>query len=615
MHITKHPSTEAPFDYAQGRQGDARNARHRHFLAFPLFLLMLGTGVLGGGSTRLQAEILPAVTISAISARRQDRFFTLPRGIGGLLREDGILSDDGELLSLEEGTVILASDGLVRLRIGDVIFSAFHGGLLATRSGDKFSIHALSSPVLLARDSFRILIPAGMQGSWTSEDSVPWEASLPAVVSQLQGFSIIMPDLLHDELETLSSVALPPIPEFPIASAISPVLTQFALPAAQNRMAEQSARSQLREVRSAVESGDAESVHALLRESATVALLSSPDLPDDVLPALLAHASLQPSVSQELIGYVSDADVWLLLSLHPEYRSAAWETPGPLSVPLSVRVLRWFQLPSSDIGEAVPARAVAQWREQLEKYLQTTEHPDEFLEPLLQSMKDYRSFAEQNGYPERLRRYAHVLRQTVEPFAGTLSVDAQALYADWKKIDDIAPYTEPPSLPAPAEPVTAQETSSEAPEAQQEPFDPSATEAAVKKMLLVSGALFTTQTVLHAGSESSVTVQGVVFASAQAEHRYDFTMELPAKRLSHIRQDGREFPYGIGLEAFAKWASGIGGRSMDGYKSPSFLFSIPIEIGKRQEYVDLGTYRKRVEKVYVKEREGLAEEIFAIQKQ
>ncbi len=530
--------------------------KHRHFLAFPLFLLLIGTSVLGGGSTRLQAEILPTVTISAISARQEDRLFTLPRGIGGLLREDGILSDEGELLSLEEGTVILASDGLVRLRIGDVILSAFHGGFLATRGGEKFSIHALSSPVLLVRDSFRIIIPAGMQGSWTSEDLVPWEGNLPAVVDQFRNFDIITSDLLRDELADLSSITLPLLPAFPAESAISPVLTPFALPAAQTRMAEQSVRSQLRALRTAVESGNAQSAHALLRQPATDAALSSPDLPSDVLPALLAHAAELPSVSQELTGYISDDDLWLLLSLHPQYRAAAWETPGPLGISRSARLLRWLQLPSSDIGEAVPARAVTQWREQLEKHLQTMEHPEEFLEQLLHSMKDYRSFAEQNGYPERLRRYAHALRQMIDPFAGTLAEDSQALYADWKKIDDIAPYIEAPALSMPVAPLEVLEAPADAPVAPEEHFDPSVAEAAVKRMLLDSGALFTTQTAIHAESDARVMVQGIVFASEEAEHRYDFTMELPVKRLSRIRQDGREFPYGLGLEAFAKWATG-----------------------------------------------------------
>ena len=45
-----------------------------------------------------------------------------------------------------------------------------------------------------------------------------------------------------------------------------------------------------------------------------------------------------------------------------------------------------------------------------------------------------------------------------------------------------------------------------------------------------------------------------------------------------------------------------GGRSVDGYKTCMFLFSIHIEIGKWQEYVNLGAHRKRVEKVYVIER-------------
>jgi len=36
-----------------------------------------------------------------------------------------------------------------------------------------------------------------------------------------------------------------------------------------------------------------------------------------------------------------------------------------------------------------------------------------------------------------------------------------------------------------------------------------------------------------------------------------------------------------------------------------FLFSIPVELGKRCEYVNYNGYQKRCEKVYVKEVDGL----------
>jgi len=45
----------------------------------------------------------------------------------------------------------------------------------------------------------------------------------------------------------------------------------------------------------------------------------------------------------------------------------------------------------------------------------------------------------------------------------------------------------------------------------------------------------------------------------------------------------------------------VGGEGRHGGYKKYFLFSIPIEIGKRCEYVEYDGYQKRCEKVYVKE--------------
>ena len=50
---------------------------------------------------------------------------------------------------------------------------------------------------------------------------------------------------------------------------------------------------------------------------------------------------------------------------------------------------------------------------------------------------------------------------------------------------------------------------------------------------------------------------------------------------------------------------GDGGRSKGGLNPRYFLFSIPVEFGKRCEYADYGEYRQRCETVYVREVKDL----------
>ncbi len=479
--------------------------KHRHFLAAPLFALSLLVTV-AGVSVTSRAQVTSetgTVALGDITAVHADKTFTLPRGVRGLLREDGVLHDDGDVLSLRQGTLLVASEAMTEVQIDDVFLSAFHGGFLVTRNGTTFSVHALTSPVLIARGSFRLIIPAGMQGSWAAAGKLPSQFDLAATLADRQRLQMIPEGSLRDELNALA--ALPPSPS--------------------------------------LQPGDTSSV---------------PELSTEALSILLADTAERPSASQELLQYLRDDDLWLLLSFHHNYQAAAWETSGSLGISADARVLRWLQLPSSDVGgDAVTALAMDRWTEQTEKYVNSLIEPQSFLEPLLQSLRGHRAFAEQRGFPERLERMAHALHTVIEPFKDRLSNDAKSLYAGWQELDAIAPYTEPAPLPAPviepARPAKLAEGERSG-EIIPEPFDATAVEARAKQMLLDAGALFTTQTVLHAESADKVTVQHLLFASADGEHQYECVLDLTARQLKSIHRDGQLMPYPLSVEGFGAWA-------------------------------------------------------------
>lgn len=503
--------------------------KHRHFLGVPVFLLLVGMA-LTSPSDGLWGEVTsstPPAAAGEITARGGDKEFSLTHGIYGVLHEDGVLSDDGVRLSLDDGTALMASDGMITLRAGDSLLSGFHGAFLATRSADRVSVWALTAPVLLVRDEFRLVVPQGMHGSFAI-NALPSTFSLTAAAESRSTLQVIDAGAARDQLQVLAR----------LAPVVLPVDTL----------------SPLHALRIAVQSGDRAAAHALLQQAELQNLLLG-GLPAEIITAPLSAAEAMPSIAQELLQSLTDENLWLLASLHPAYRDAAWETSGPAKMPLQPRLLRWLELPSSAVTEGLSQRVVDRWQEQVHKYLLTRDDADvaEFLHALLLTLSDYRTFAEDNGFPERLTRIAGALTALVDPLRDLLpTAEDEELYARWSDIGTIPPYSDPPPSPnSEPEPVPVELQEEPAAEA---PFDPAVVQAQAKQMLLGAGALFTTQTVLQATTATQVTVSGLLFASEDGEHTYDAVLDLPASQMSAIHRDGELLPYALSLEAFGKWA-------------------------------------------------------------
>jgi hypothetical protein len=494
-------------------------AGHRHFLAAPVFVLALGLSMLSG-SERMSAAASVVDYAGELRAAGNDSEFALPRGVYGLLQEDGVLREEFDALRLADGTAYVASEGRVRLRAQEWLLQSFHGGMLVSTAPDAVSVLALTSPVLVRHGEFRLVIPAGMQGQWHG-DALS-EFSLRTAAAERVRLRAIPPSILRDALQTLSRLEPVALPQAPEQSAAE------------------------RQLREALESHDTASALALLADDAAYGLST------EALVPLLLSAHAIPSAAQQILDEVRDGDLWLLLSFHGAFASVAWETPGPLGLPLAMRELRWLLLPGGDIGAPLPARVIDRWKDQVQKHVDTSEHPEEFLAALLASLADYRSLMSEQEFPERLGRLSRALEAIVEPHLSALSDDDKALYASWKDIHAIAPYTEAPAVVVPKEPQYS--SSSSAIAAPPEVFDAASLEAQARGLLQNAGALFTIQTELRAESSSRVRVAGIVFASPQGEHRYDFTLNVADTQITNLQQDGTLLPYALTLEASGQWA-------------------------------------------------------------
>lgn len=533
--------------------------RHRHFLGIPVFLFFLGTAMFwDAGNASLLPDTSDATTApaaGAISARGGDEEFSLPRGIYGLLQEDGMLEDDGVELSIRDGAALFASDGMARVRMGDVIVSGFHGGFLASNAGSRLSIFALTAPVLLQRDEFRLIIPAGMRGEWAA-GLIPGAFSPQIAADAGAGLSVLNTSVMRDELQRLSR--LRPTPPLQVAGDASFRMPWLPLvfPAAEERMRLRGDGARLSRLLEALRSGDQAKARTQLEDEGVRRLVRSDDLPSGVFQALLASSAGLPSISRDILAETRDGDLWVLASFHPDFAAAAWEAPVSPAIPRPLRLLRLLQLPSSDTGPAAPERAVARWTAQLKDELDAAAPAGRagFMHALLTTMRDYMAFAEVGGFPERTGRYAASLRQIIGRYAPELTREDYDLYAPWEAADVIAPYIEPPTPAAPVPSAVNPAVSESTKTAQEASFDADAAEARAKQFLHDAGALFTTQTSVRAESAGRVAVQNIIFASADGDRAYDFIFDQEKNEALDIRREKELLPYPMRLEAFAKWA-------------------------------------------------------------
>ncbi len=530
--------------------------RHRHFLAAPVFAFFLAA-TLFAGSQGLPATVLQADHIDGkIVAAGVDTPFALKDGTYGVLLKGGILRRDQAGLSLENGSVVIASQGLFTLRISDVTLSGFAGAGHVTLKGSSFTVQPLRASMLLGRGEFRLVLPAGREASWTSAAQIPVLFSPDNLVSQRAHIQAQDAASMRDATDLLRKQTAPALPVFDRVPELPAVLDALTFPESDARLTQQTARARLATLQQQLLNDDP-AARSLVQDGILRGYLASEDLPPAVMPILLANARAFPSVAALLMEFIRDPDLWMLVSFHDDYRIAAWTESHPV-MPPHVQLARWLQLPQTDRAEAVPGRAVAQWGSEVAAYTASLPDPQAFLGTLLRSMEDFRLFAEGNDLPERLERYAVAVRVIAGPYAKALPDDLRRIYARWDAVGAIAPYSEPP--PAPAIALEVRTASSSSSIASSAPaivrFFPADVEARAKKALIIAGGTTTLRTGITAESPGIVRVQNLQFMTPDGAKQFSFTFHVDAKTLSGIHRDGQLFPYPMSLEAFRKWLKG-----------------------------------------------------------
>ncbi|MDO8468140.1 MAG: hypothetical protein Q7S29_00070 [Candidatus Peribacter sp.] len=524
--------------------------RHRHFVAFPLFLALLGISFvsLSGPSSSLRASIASGQEVMQLSD-----------GAQALLGEDSVLDTASAAPFLRRGSALVRSESVVQIRTPSCDILAVQGAFHLVAGDASTTVSAITAPVLVSVSGQRAVVPVGMQlriaGPLTGLEAgfAAWRAArtvapLPEHFMRDRIFALQQFPSVADVLPRAQS-------SFPPEESHS----ALELPAAQERRDEAWRLKVLGALRWRIEQEDDAGARALLdRPAYRSAFTAARSL--SVLVTLAGRAAdgaagLRPS----LLQFLADRhDLWLLAALHPALHTGAW-TAGVPALTQEELALLAFGLPQADRAPQGFSPVVVRWWEQaVSGFIAGQKEPAAFVEPLLLHLLPVVEQNVSDGYPERARTLARALGTFAQPVRAHLSPDLQASLAKAEKlvepsVDLFASSASPASSVSSASsaslPSSGQASASSLP-----PIDPNERVSIVTSALEQGGALFSLQTKIEPKSDGqSVTVRDILFSSSKGDLSYVFDVDARSLRVSSIVQNGKLLPYPMELDAFLQW--------------------------------------------------------------
>jgi hypothetical protein len=140
------------------------NSQHRHTVVFPLFVGLMALSLVPA-IVHVEAHLVAEGEWQAVETSIPLSFAS---GEYGVLEKGGTIAVDAHGIAMQKGAVLMASQSLLSMHVRDVDLFALQGSVFVSTSTDAFTVAALTAPVLLRHDDFRMLIPTGMQGRWTT---------------------------------------------------------------------------------------------------------------------------------------------------------------------------------------------------------------------------------------------------------------------------------------------------------------------------------------------------------------------------------------------------------------------------------------------------------------
>lgn len=147
-----------PFSLLMLPQAKKRVEKHRLFIAFPMFLLLLGVSVLSG----VQAQVAPPANPmdgTVLTIEKRPETLILANAIAARLLPGTIIVRDDAAPILSEGEGVFAAADCFSVSLGTFTAQGCGGAMHIKRQGADISVSALTTPVLIHSSSGTALIP------------------------------------------------------------------------------------------------------------------------------------------------------------------------------------------------------------------------------------------------------------------------------------------------------------------------------------------------------------------------------------------------------------------------------------------------------------------------
>ncbi len=493
---------------------------HRHFVALPLFGLMLAG--IAAGNTALVAgaeslRLTPPQEIHALEATA----FLLPGGVSGALQKGGAMTlDHGGLdATLVHGETVLNVGGYLRLQVAEAVAQILHGGAYVYADDNRITIAAIDAPVIVEWQSHEYVLAAGQQWNLAT-GAEPQRSSIPSV-------------WLRPKREAIAGMTPPvvDIDQIQIGSPMRSLLKSLHSGGAAE------ARQAVAEMKPTA--ADARALTAVLLAGDRVLSPDESGLAVDMLSrrtdtrSLLQLFALRTGMGR-LVPVEAESSMATVL-FGPE-------DPG----------MEWVLALASGVGidtRPVPDAYVQAWETAAEHSVSGDAMLA--LPKILSVTATLPLSLENNGYPRQAMLWRDALKRLLDFGMPLLPADQrQALtsVADQAVRDAVLQ-----SIAA-----TAERDAAEAAVEAARPHRPddgySASRIKDLRMLLFGkGAMYTAGTVMTPLTDDamSIRVSGIYFATAAGDQSFDFVIDTVDLTVRDIVRDGKTLPNTMPLDQFA----------------------------------------------------------------
>lgn len=519
--------------------------KHRHFVAFPLFVALLGISLF---------PMARSSSLLTASVSQQQEVMQLADGAQVLLGEDSVLDTVATPL-LRRGSALVRSESIVQIRTSSCDLLAIAGAFHVITGESSTTVSAITAPVLVSVSGRRVIVATGRQmriagpltgleAGFAAWSSARTNAPLPEHFIREQLLALQQFPSVENALPAAQSL-------FPSEHPDS----VLELPSAQERTKEAWRLEVLGSLRWQIEQQDAAGARVLLDQSAyRPALADARSLSALIILAGRAEdgaAELKPL----LLRFLSDRhDLWLLAALHPSLHTGAW-TSGIPSLTEEERSILAFSLPVADRASQGFSPVVVRWWEQaVNAFIAEQKDPALLVEPLLKALLPVVVQDAQDGYPERAQALARALTHFAEPVS-TLSPEIKTALANAQELtaSDVELFASSESSASSS--VSSASSASFSSSVSSSPsIDPNERVVIVTSALEQAGALFSLQTKIEPREDGqSVTVRDILFSSSKGDLAYMFDVDVRSLQVSSIVQSGKLLPYPMQMDAFLQW--------------------------------------------------------------